>query len=67
MIVSIPKQLKAWRARAGLSQPDAAAHLGITRRTLENWEQGVNAPRGLARSALLEKLKVQTFDREKKP
>jgi len=50
---SLPTQLRAWRAKRGLSQTQAAALLGRSRRVLENWEQGRSAPRGQARVALL--------------
>lgn len=56
--VTIATRLKRWRKVRGLSQGQAAPLLGITRRTLENWEQGINAPRGLALEALHTKLKM---------
>ena len=50
---TLPAQLRAWRRRLGLSQSGAALRLGIPKRTVENWEQGTNAPRGLALQSLL--------------
>lgn len=35
--------IKEMRAATGLSQVKFAEHLGIPRRTIENWESGVNA------------------------
>lgn len=56
-MTTLPAKLRRWRKVRGLSQGQAAPLLGITRRTLENWEQGINAPRGLALEALHTKLK----------
>jgi DNA-binding transcriptional regulator YiaG len=35
-----PDELKAWRARLGLSQAGLAEALGLSKRTYEAWEQG---------------------------
>jgi len=51
--MTLSKNLRAWRGRQGLSQSQAAARLGINVRSIENWEQGANAPTGLAMTALL--------------
>lgn len=56
--LNIPAALRRWRKARGLSQGQAAPVLGITRRTLENWEQGINAPRGLALATLRQLLKT---------
>lgn len=40
------------RERLGLSQEELAVLLGISRRTLENWEQGRREPTGAARVLL---------------
>jgi len=53
----IPKLLQSWRRRHALTQAAAAAELGTTQRTIENWEQAIRAPRGLARFALLAHIK----------
>jgi DNA-binding transcriptional regulator YiaG len=50
------RTLKEWRAEKGFSQRDAAEHLGISKRTLENWEQGRATPRGYAVVALMQLL-----------
>lgn len=49
--VEIPEALEA-RMRSGLSQEKFASVLGVSRRTLEGWEQGRRNPSGAARSLL---------------
>ena len=41
------------REKTGLSQPRFAALLGVSVRTLQEWEQGRRAPSGAARTLLL--------------
>lgn len=43
---------KAIRSKLGVSQAEFAAMLGISVRTLENWEQGHRTPKGPARVLL---------------
>lgn len=43
---------KAVRAKLGLSQNQFAALIGISPRTLQNWEQGHRRPEGTARALL---------------
>ncbi|ASM78585.1 XRE family transcriptional regulator [Vitreoscilla filiformis] len=45
-------ELMAARASSGLSQAAFAQALGVSRRTLENWEQGRVQPTGAARRLL---------------
>ena len=45
-------QVKAIRAKTGLSQTRFADVLGVSKRTLENWEQGRRHPTGPARALL---------------
>jgi putative transcriptional regulator len=45
-------ELMAARARSGLSQAEFARALGVSKRTLENWEQGRVQPTGPARQLL---------------
>jgi DNA-binding transcriptional regulator YiaG len=47
------KTLKRWRDRKGFTQQDAAKKLGISVRTLQNWEIARNMPRGFGLNALL--------------
>jgi len=47
------KTLQVWRERKGFTQADAAKHLGISVRTLQNWEIERNMPRGYGLAALL--------------
>jgi putative transcriptional regulator len=44
--------IKAVRAKSGLSQSAFAALLGVSARTLQEWEQGRRRPTGPARSLL---------------
>ena len=45
-------EIMAARARSGLSQSEFAHSLGVSKRTLENWEQGRSEPTGAARRLL---------------
>ncbi|MDD2868638.1 helix-turn-helix domain-containing protein [Neomegalonema sp.] len=40
------------RAATGLTQREFAGRIGVSRRTLENWEQGRRVPQGPARALL---------------
>lgn len=51
-VVTIPA-VASIRARTGLSQAKFAALLGVSVRTLQDWEQGRRAPSGAARTLLL--------------
>jgi putative transcriptional regulator len=44
---------RAVREKLGLSQTQFAALIGISPRTLQNWEQGHRRPEGTARALLL--------------
>jgi len=45
--------LKAWRSANGILQSQAAEHLGVPFKTLQNWEIARTKPQGFAESALL--------------
>lgn len=45
-------EVKAIRERLGVSQEKFALILGVSKRTVENWEQGRRHPTGPARSLL---------------
>ena len=49
--VEIPEAAQA-RARVGLSQQEFAQLLGVSARTLQDWEQGRREPTGAARTLL---------------
>lgn len=49
--IEVPEVLEA-RTRVGLSQAKFAAVLGVSTRTLQDWEQGRRKPSGAARSLL---------------
>jgi DNA-binding transcriptional regulator YiaG len=50
--------LAAWRKRHKLSQSEAAVKLKLSRRTLQEWEQGRATPRHLALEGLREKIRA---------
>ena len=51
-VTNVPS-VSAIREKTGLSQPKFAALLGVSVRTLQEWEQGRRAPSGAARTLLL--------------
>ena len=51
-VVNVPSVSRI-REKTGLSQPPFAALLGVSVRTLQEWEQGRRAPSGAARTLLL--------------
>lgn len=51
-VVNVPS-VAAIRGRTGLSQAKFAALLGVSVRTLQEWEQGRRAPSGAARTLLM--------------
>ncbi len=50
--VELPEDVKAVRAKTGLSQQAFAGVLGVSVRTLQEWEQGRRKPQGPARALL---------------
>lgn len=51
-------KFKTARNATGLSQAKLATMLGIPRRSIENWEYGVNEPPVWVQTLLLEKLET---------
>jgi putative transcriptional regulator len=51
-VINVPS-VSAIRERTGLSQSQFARLLGVSVRTLQEWEQGRRAPSGAARTLLL--------------
>ncbi len=51
-VVSLPS-VSSIRERTGLSQAKFAVLLGVSVRTLQEWEQGRRAPSGAARTLLM--------------
>jgi DNA-binding transcriptional regulator YiaG len=49
---SLSERLYGWRKRNDLSQSEAALKLQVSKRTLQEWEQGRAEPRHLASDAL---------------
>ncbi|MBV9490825.1 MAG: helix-turn-helix domain-containing protein [Verrucomicrobia bacterium] len=52
--MGFPEELKAWRARRSLTQAEASELFQVTETSYANWETGRKAPRGLARTRVLE-------------
>ncbi|MDR3052219.1 MAG: helix-turn-helix domain-containing protein [Oscillospiraceae bacterium] len=44
------------RLKAGLTQVQAAQHTGVPRRTLQNWEAGINTPPEYVIKMVLERI-----------
>ena len=51
------RTIQRWRVKKGFTQQDAADHLGISIRTLQNWEIARNMPSGYGLKALLAEMK----------
>ena len=49
---SLAERLYSWRERCNFSQSEAALKLKVSKRTLQEWEQGRAAPAHLALAAL---------------
>ena len=58
--MDIANRIERARNALGVSQEQAAKKWGVSLRTLQNWEQGVNAPRGLGLVALRQMIAQET-------
>lgn len=54
--MTFPQQLKRARKRLRLSQSELAQRLGMSLRTLQEWEQGRQEPAPMMRGLVAEKL-----------
>lgn len=43
-VYKLPGSLEAWRKRAGKTQGELAAPLGVTQQTISGWESGASTP-----------------------
>ena len=48
------RKLKEWREENDYTQQEAAGKLGVSRRSLENWEQERAMPQGFGLGAMLQ-------------
>jgi DNA-binding transcriptional regulator YiaG len=51
-IAGLGRRLRRWRDKNNLSQSEAALKLRVSKRTLQEWEQGRAEPRHLAWEAI---------------
>lgn len=56
--MTFPDQLRALRARKNLSQSQAAAVIGMSVRTLQDWELGRSKPPAWAQTSVLGRLRA---------
>ena len=61
------KTLVAWRKDNGYTQQEAADRLGVSRRSLENWEQERAMPQGFGLKAMLKLIEDPRHEKKRKP
>ena len=61
------KTLVAWREQNDYTQQEAADRLGVSRRSLENWEQERAMPQGFGLKAILPLIKGKKANAKVKP
>ena len=61
------KALVAWREKNNYTQQDAADQLGVSRRSLENWEQERAMPQGFGLKAILPLIQGKKTNLKVKP
>jgi len=52
-VINVPEEIKSIRERMDLSQAEFAELLGVSKRTLQEWEQGRCKPTGAALKLLM--------------
>lgn len=60
------KTLVAWREQNDYTQQEAADRLGVSRRSLENWEQERAMPQGFGLKAMLTIIQGESTQRDSK-
>ena len=60
------KSLVAWREQNDYTQQEAADRLGVSRRSLENWEQERAMPQGFGLKAMLLIIQGESTQRDPK-
>jgi len=60
------KTLVAWREQNDYTQQEAADRLGVSRRSLENWEQERAMPQGFGLKAMLAIIQGESTQRDSK-
>ena len=57
-----PRAFKRERRRAGMRREDVAVELGVSARTVDNWELGRNEPHRIAIRAMMQLFGVEEDD-----
>ena len=50
------ERLLTWRTQRGWTREESAAKLGVSHRTLQEWEQGRRAPSGMAQRGVFARM-----------
>ena len=61
------RKLRDWREQNDYTQQEAADRLGVSRRSLENWEQERAMPQGFGLKAMLKLIVGKKADPKSKP
>lgn len=61
------RMLQEWRESKGFSQRDAADALGISKKSLQNWEQERSMPQGIGLTILVKMMQGGSLSVEMKP
>ncbi len=52
-VINVPEEIKGIRQSMGVSQAEFSGLIGVSKRTIQEWEQGRCRPTGAARRLLL--------------